>query len=314
MGALRAEGRAAHLLVLLAVCIPAYAQGDTCVSDGGSSSLTLPLTVPVTADERDGQVEQRVMAAAKEPWEKLRSPYRVSRGIWLIWNAQGISVGSIRRSGSKASALVRYEVQPVVRFSELAEPSRLPTPAPRLVDALPGETELCMSSEFPLELAELALREHMYHQDFDFTEGYTSRVSGVQLTMEGETPQVHIKLDGKISGTVTLAGVPEYRAAVEALVFPASLRVTFSDPKALPPKALTDLHDRIADQPFWKLRTDLEYTADKLATGIRQSLGPGFEVEITSVQLRDIRISKEAFTILARAQGKVRLAQPSPSK
>ncbi|WP_338865523.1 DUF4403 family protein [Myxococcus stipitatus] len=274
------------------------------MSDAGSESsyLTIPLAVP--GDGLGDTALARLAREAMRRWEVLRDAVVVGKGVWLVWNVGAFALGPVRESGSQVVGSARYQVRPEIVFTEPKAKREEKAPAPLRLKSEPGMSMLFVSSVFPLKVAELLLANYMAGQRFEFTRGYVSRVSKVRLVARGDDVMLCITLDGEIPGVVEITGRLRYSQEDEQLYL-GSPTVAYQGPTVLPPRAIMALRERLSSGPFWKLSTDLGYTAQKIEETLSQGLGEGFEVRLSSVRLQDVTVNGDAFTIEGRTSGHV---------
>ena len=224
-------------------------------------------------------------------WRRLHRPIPMENGLWLELNPVSVWVTQPLADGRAVQLVLGLTARPSLREGLPAE--GLPVPA------LPhGDAERVLRSALegrPLEWA-----------------GRTVTPTRVRLTAQGGTLAVEATLSGLVSGTVRLAGAPEYDGETGELFLrdlDYILRTEDVDLQRLDRGLHELVRGVVAQRSRWPLRERIDEWRARVERSLGELVLPPFTLQTRLVEVRPsaVRVTDTATVLDAVLAGEARL-------
>lgn len=245
-------------------------------------------------------------------WQRLHRPIPMENGLWLVLNPVSVWVTQPIADGRAVQLVLGLTARPSLQEGLPAEGLPVP-PLPPLQVAPPvaPSLELPARLALPHADAERLLRSALEGRPLEWA-GRRVTPTRVSLTAQGGTLVVDATLSGWVSGTVRLAGAPEYDPETGEL-FLRDLDYTLGTEDVDLQRLDRGLHELVrgvvAQRSRWPLRERIEEWRARVERSLAETVVPPFTLRTNLVAVRPsaVRVTDTATVLDAVLAGEARL-------
>ena len=245
-------------------------------------------------------------------WRRLHRPIPRENGLWLELNPVSVGVTQPVADGRAVQLLLGLTARPSLREGVPAEGLPVPPLPPlRVAPAVVPSLELPARLALPHGDAERVLRSALEGRPLEWA-GRMVTPTRVRLTAEGGKLAVEATLSGLVSGTVRLAGAPEYDGETGELFLrdlDYILRTEDVDLQRLDRGLHELVRGVVAQRSRWPLRERIDEWRARVERSLGELVLPPFTLQTRLVEVRPsaVRVTDTATVLDAVLAGEARL-------